>query len=82
MNRFDYANRLNERMMLACGGEIYPACTRMRLSNRSTDPVRHQKASEVWNLAIKRLAAGADPEAVAFALADGVTLGPHGVPWR
>ncbi len=36
-----------------------------------------RKAADVWCLA-----AGADPKTLLVALADGVTLGPHGTPWR
>ena len=68
--------------MLAEGADLYPACTRMRLAFRSVDAARKRKAREVWQVAIARLGKGADPELLLYALADGVTAGPHGVPWR
>ncbi len=80
--RWQQEDEVKARMMAASDGDIYPACTRLRLAFYSSAETRQRKAADVWRLAIARLAAGADPDALLYALADGVTLGPHGTPWR
>ena len=82
MRGYYEANIWQARMHDACAGNVYPACTRMRLAFHSMDHVRRRKAEDVWRYAIKRLGEGVDPEALLYALAHGMTLGPHGVPWR
>lgn len=82
MRGFLEADRWQARMYQAGAGTVYPACTRMRLAFRSVDAARRRKAEDVWREANKRLGEGADPEALLYALAHGMTLGPHGVPWR
>lgn len=81
-NRWETENQVKARMLDAGAGSVYPACTRLRLAFNGAPAYRQAKAAEVWKIAIAQLAAGADPEALLYALADGVTLGPHGVPWR
>ena len=76
------ADQWQARMLNVAAGNVYPACTRMRLAFRSLDHVRRKKAEDVWQHAIKQLGQGVDPEALLYALAHGMTLGPHGVPWR
>ena len=75
-------DELKARMHEASAGDIYPAYTRMRLAFYSSGEYRQRKAADVWRLAIARVAAGADLKTLLYALADGVTLGPHGTPWR
>ena len=62
-------------MLLAAAGDVYPACTRLRLASRGPDDYRRGKADQVWQAVIARLAVGVDTEALLYALADGV-------PWR
>ena len=44
--------------------------------------MRRRNAEDMWRHAIGRLGEGAGPETLLYALAHGMTLGPHGVPWR
>ena len=80
--RWQQEDEVRAKMMEASDGAIYPACTRRRLAFNSSDETRQRKANDVWRFVIARLAAGADPEALLYAPADGITLGPHGTPWR
>ena len=80
--RWQAEDEMRSRMLAAGGGTIYPACTCLRLAYHSAPAYRQSKASEVWRIALVELTISTDPEALLYALADGVTLGPHGVPWR
>ena len=51
---------MRERMIAAGGGTVYPACTRLLLAFHGAPKYRPDKASEVWRIAIDRLAVTTD----------------------
>ena len=63
-------------------GKITTNMRRRPEASRSFDQVRRRNAGDVWREAIKPLGARTDSYAVLYALADGLTLGPPGPPWR
>jgi hypothetical protein len=70
------------RLRMAAFNKIYNACWHVRYHMHGLREFRQQAIQKLWITVAAELKTTTDHEALLYAIVDGITCGPHRLPWK